>query len=858
MKKLFLIPSLALGLALSNVSLAQSICSVSYKSPNNWGTGAQEDLILTNTGSAVSSWELCWTFKGAESITNGWNSTYTQNGNRACFKGVSYNNALATNATASFGFVHNNMPGATPTDFTLNGVSCAGAPKSSSSVSSVDVPPASSVKIEAESWIDQSGNHGASGVQTQGTSDVGGGLNVGWIDAGDWTTYPELDLPCSGSYLVEYRVAGTGAGQIQLEKAGGSAVLGSISFGATGDWQKWATVSHIVANIPSGKMPFGLAFKTGGFNLNWFRVTPLCNGSSSSVSSSVAKSSTPTTSSVVSSSAAKSSTPVSSSVVSSSVKSSTPVSSSVVSSSAVSSSIKSSIAPSSSSVSSSSIPALNGQTLFVQQCAGCHDVTKPAFPANKDLASLTVFIRDNMPLGNPAACGQDCAAAVANYLLTRTFTSSSSSLSSSSVASVTTSSKAASSIPPNTAWVLNGGNSFLNYVSTKKTNVTEVNKFKTLSGTIDLDGLATVTIDMNSVDTANSVRDGNVKNSLYETATFPTATISVVVPNGLIASMAVGSSVETSVMANLTLHGVTGSITTTVLVQRLTANRILVQSLAPVIVKASDYGMAAGLEALRVLMNLASINNTVPVDFQFVFDNASAPVSSSSAAASSSVAAVGCASMSNTYACLDFEDTAVGGTPAGWYGVGGRQPKVTDTNAKTGGRSLKVSAFDFGQSGAIRKDNIPAAHYGRIQYRFDQLTPADYLHTPIVWLNSATDGREVRVVDLNSSQAGAASLTALQYLVNYPNDQNGASSGVFTSFNDSKSSWHCVEWQSNPQNQTYTVWVDGVQKISYNTGNLIPSGNYNNINIGMQTFKGSEESAWIDDVVVGPNRIGCN
>jgi hypothetical protein len=207
--------------------------------------------------------------------------------------------------------------------------------------------------------------------------------------------------------------------------------------------------------------------------------------------------------------------------------------------------------------------------------------------------------------------------------------------------------------------------------------------------------------------------------------------------------------------------------------------------------------------------------------------------------------------------CETFEAASTGQVPAGWAGSGARIPTVVNTAARAGTKSLKVSAFDFGQSGFISKSNIPGAHFGRVFYKFDRLTAADYLHIPMVTLHSATDGREVRIVDANSSAAGAASLNSMQYLINFPDDRDGAASGVFTSFNEAQTNWQCVEWESNPATQTYTVWVNGTQRISYKTNNLIP-GNYSKLNVGMITFRGSEESAWIDDVVVASSRIGCN
>ncbi len=86
------------------------------------------------------------------------------------------------------------------------------------------------------------------GVQTENTSDVGGGMNVGWIDNGDWMSYPAVTIPSGGVYKVEYRVARglSGSGILQFEKAGGTSVYGSISIPATGGWQDWVTVSHLV------------------------------------------------------------------------------------------------------------------------------------------------------------------------------------------------------------------------------------------------------------------------------------------------------------------------------------------------------------------------------------------------------------------------------------------------------------------------------------------------------------------------------------------------------------------------------------------------------------------------------------
>ncbi len=111
------------------------------------------------------------------------------------------------------------------------------------------------------------------GVRIEDTSDGGVGKNVAYIDAGDWMTYPEVTIPSTGAYRVEYRVAsGSGGGSLQLEKAGGTQVYGTVSIQNTGGWQNWQTVSHTV-NLNAGPIAFGIYAISGGWNINWFRIT---------------------------------------------------------------------------------------------------------------------------------------------------------------------------------------------------------------------------------------------------------------------------------------------------------------------------------------------------------------------------------------------------------------------------------------------------------------------------------------------------------------------------------------------------------------------------------------------------------
>ncbi|WP_062059679.1 cellulase family glycosylhydrolase [Cellvibrio sp. OA-2007] len=182
------------------------------------------------------------------------------------------------------------------------------------------------------------------------------------------------------------------------------------------------------------------------------------------------------------------------------------------------------------------------------------------------------------------------------------------------------SSRSSSSVATTAAWTLDTTASYLNFVTTKNTHVVEVHNFTSISGDISAAGVATLNIDLSTVNTGIALRDQRMRDLLFEVTSFPSATVTVAVPATLISSLAVGQSATTDISANLNLHGVTGAITTKVSVQKLSANRVLVQSLSPILIKAGDYALTDGVEALRAAVGIASISVAVPVDFALVFD----------------------------------------------------------------------------------------------------------------------------------------------------------------------------------------------------------------------------------------------
>ncbi|MGC9665553.1 cellulase family glycosylhydrolase [Planosporangium sp. 12N6] len=115
--------------AVTTASAASSGCSVKYTVVSQWQGGFQGDVSFTNLGGPLSSWKLEFAFPAAgQSVTQGWNATWSQSGTRVTASNVSWNGSVATNASVSVGFIGSwSGSNPVPTAFSVNGVTCTGS-----------------------------------------------------------------------------------------------------------------------------------------------------------------------------------------------------------------------------------------------------------------------------------------------------------------------------------------------------------------------------------------------------------------------------------------------------------------------------------------------------------------------------------------------------------------------------------------------------------------------------------------------------------------------------------------------------------------------------------------------------------
>jgi len=140
-------------------------------------------------------------------------------------------------------------------------------------------PPPPPGTIDATSHIAASTYSLESGVQTEPTTDVGGGEDVGWISNGDWVGFKNVDFHTGGLTQFVARVASGAAqgisGLVQATiDSPTAAPFASFAMANTGGWQSWETVPANMSTPVTGVHTLYLTFASGQpqdfVNVNWF------------------------------------------------------------------------------------------------------------------------------------------------------------------------------------------------------------------------------------------------------------------------------------------------------------------------------------------------------------------------------------------------------------------------------------------------------------------------------------------------------------------------------------------------------------------------------------------------------------
>lgn len=115
-------------------------------------------------------------------------------------------------------------------------------------------------RIEAEDFF------AMNGIQTEPCTDIGGGENVGYIEAGDWLKY-QVEVSQSGLYKIVNRIAGFEGGTLLITF--NDSIQTEVDYNGTGGWQNWADFNTTIY-LEEGFYIMQAHAQNLGFNINYF------------------------------------------------------------------------------------------------------------------------------------------------------------------------------------------------------------------------------------------------------------------------------------------------------------------------------------------------------------------------------------------------------------------------------------------------------------------------------------------------------------------------------------------------------------------------------------------------------------
>ena len=164
-------------------------------------------------------------------------------------------------------------------------------------------------------------------------------------------------------------------------------------------------------------------------------------------------------------------------------------------------------------------------------------------------------------------------------------------------------------------WTVDPEGSYVGFASVKNDLIAENHSFTQVTGTINDSGDATIVIALGSVETLIPIRNERVQTILFEVEQFPAATVTGNFNLAEFTGLGIGESKTDDIGIDVNLHGTDLSKNVLVKVTRSSDNAYEVTSLGPIVIHASQFALSDGVESLRKIAGLQSIDLMVPVTF---------------------------------------------------------------------------------------------------------------------------------------------------------------------------------------------------------------------------------------------------
>ena len=164
-------------------------------------------------------------------------------------------------------------------------------------------------------------------------------------------------------------------------------------------------------------------------------------------------------------------------------------------------------------------------------------------------------------------------------------------------------------------WVIDPDGSYVGFASVKNDLIAENHSFTNVTGTIEDSGNAKIVIALASVETLIPIRNERMQAILFEVAQYPEVTVTANLNLDGFTSLGLGESETDTILLDVNLHGTNLSKNVLVKVIRSSDTSYEITSLGPIVIHASQFALSDGLESLRKVAGLQSIDLMVPVTF---------------------------------------------------------------------------------------------------------------------------------------------------------------------------------------------------------------------------------------------------
>jgi hypothetical protein len=219
--------------------------------------------------------------------------------------------------------------------------------------------------------------------------------------------------------------------------------------------------------------------------------------------------------------------------------------------------------------------------------------------------------------------------------------------------------------------------------------------------------------------------------------------------------------------------------------------------------------------------------------------------------------------------CEDFESTDVGDVPEGWTRHGDLAG-VSDDAAKAGKHALKLRPTNNSERRIYHSAVLlGSAHWGRIHYKVLTPVPDAFVHSTLVSFTGDAPTRgpsEFRTVDTVKQAVDTRDVGSKhQYLYNVQvtGSSEFAREGPYDQ--EFENVWHCVEYHIDASTQSFALYVDGEEELSFENGageydrSEIPD-EFDQLRVGWVNYQSAPPgfTAWIDEIAFDDERIGCD